>query len=205
MCRKVLTKCAGWPHSFNFDEYLNEICINDHKLYQKLETFRYKTNIVKKDTYFQFGFKNTTIRLLLYKQAFLCLNKIYSKIAQYQSIELSKDNACLDFSGLPAIGKYFWDSSLINHNLPILPAGNFDKSLNCSSKAEIVFCKAFLRTHNCHFKFIKSFVSNNGQQFRVDNLSSDLVKQNQIKWSSQCGQALDKLKLDKLLRRVGLL
>ena len=159
---------------FNFDDYLDELYFNDSELFSKLYSFKHLENDIKQCSYLQFGKNNLNYRLSLYKIAFKTLKSTFKAITESQKIVCKNNFQCFDFSSLAAIGKFFWDNSLLNENLPILP-NNLDCSLKCSSKVEICFAKAFIKSHKCDAKFIKSFVSNDGRQFHVDKLSSDIV------------------------------
>ena len=160
--------------SFNFDHFLKEIFHNDEELYTKIYRYKNKIQEIQHCSYFKFGIKNLTHRLCLYKIAFNTLKLIFINLAQSQKVMCKTNFQCLDFSSLTAIGKYFWDNSLLHQNLPILPC-ELDNSIYNSSKVEICFANAFIKTHRCHVKFIKSFISNDGQQFYIDNLSADIV------------------------------
>ena len=162
--------------SFKFEDFLNELYFNDQDLFSKLYKYNNSNNVldIQQCSYLNFGINNLNHRLRLYKIAFVALKSNFISLSESQKIMYKSNFQCLDFSSLAAIGKFFWDNSLLQQNLPILPC-DLDNSIKNSSKVEICFVKAFLKTHTCNVKFIKSFISNDGKQFSIDRLSSDLV------------------------------
>ena len=50
-----------------------------------------------------------------------------------------------------------------------------DNSIVNTSKQEISLALAFLKKHKKHSKYIQTFVNNDGQQYRINNLSADIT------------------------------
>ena len=153
--------------SLNINCYLENITSTNKDYFNSLESnqqYLVYINKMSQDSYIN---QHLLYRLKIITSYFIKVNQIPVKIfGQYEK-------SILDSSTFSQFSQDIFLKTFTNFNLPALTT-NEDKSFYTTSQYEIAFAKAFLNIHKCNRKSIYSYVHNQGQQFKIGHLTSDI-------------------------------
>ena len=109
---------------------------------------------------------------MIYKELFSVIDTIGTKCSKLFQCS-TESGTFINFTSLAKFGQNFLLLSMQNSNIISLPVGP-DKSIYNTSRAEICFARAMSLVHKNHIDSLYSYVTRNGQQFSVGNLSADV-------------------------------
>lgn len=153
--------------NLNMNCYLKNITSTNKEYFKSLESNHkalVEINKMNQDLYIN---QHLFYRLKIFTTYFGRVNKI--PVTIYGNYERS----ILDCSTFSQFSQDIFLKTFNNFKLPALTTIE-DKSHFNTSKYEIAFAKAFLKVHKCNRNKIYSFVHNEGKQFQIGHLTSDL-------------------------------
>ena len=153
--------------NLNLDCYLKNINSTNKEYFKSLEINQCKLVQIKQMNHDSYINQHLLYRLKILTTFFVKTNHIPVTIfGQYE-------RKILETSTFSQFAQDIFLKTFNNFQLPALTTID-DKSHYNTSKYEIAFSKAFLKNHKCNRKSIYSFVHNEGKQFKIGHLSSDL-------------------------------